>query len=188
MIRPIRSVETYFENGPRLRIPRAFAEAAFLGASDILQAYVPIHLQKPSEIHLPADQVSRIDVTTNLPEGPISHRALLTRRNLLVTEAQTDTYEGMFYGFPEPGAEAWGTIYARVTGETDEDGLDLTVGRLIHEFGHSYNLGHCIVPTCIMAPTADRTNLIRAAVCLETSFCDAHAEELEQSGWQLGEH
>jgi hypothetical protein len=185
MIRPIRSVETYFENGPRLHIPRVFAEVAFLGASDILQAYAPIHLQRPREVHLPASQVGMIDVTASLPDGATSHRALLTRRDLKLTEGQTDAYEGMFYGLSAPGVEARGTIYTRVTGEADEDGLDLTVGRLIHEFGHSYNLGHCALPTCVMAPIANRTNLIRAAVSLETSFCDAHAEELEQSGWRL---
>jgi predicted Zn-dependent protease len=74
-------------------------------------------------------------------------------------------------------------VYARVTGDTYESDLDLTVGRLVHEFGHSVGLGHCALATCAMAPVVQPEHLIRAVVGTADAFCDQHAEELEAAGW-----
>jgi hypothetical protein len=61
MNRPIRSVETFFEDRGDVSIPRPFAEAAFMGAGDILQGFS--HLTYENLLvytsHLPVSKLIR---------------------------------------------------------------------------------------------------------------------------------
>lgn len=183
--RPVRYVDAFYEFEGSHAVPKARAEGLYTAALEIVSRYTgPVVLTglRPARIRLPEDAYIDPD---KVKLGKAPHTALLTGRGTSAGSAGSSRFGGATAVDFKLGGSEGSNVVATVAPPHLDQTDTLSLGWLVHEFGHSFALRHCAGALCMMTASQHlEINTNSPPIATGRPFCDDCVGELELAGYQ----